>query len=110
MPDILRDLPAANDTARAEFAARVAAHFRDGMSETDLSIAMQQMGFTMWSTAGRRSASFVRKEGFCLQQCTVHWSIGWGRDDKGRATNIASDFGRLQGFPGSFLGELSDHD
>jgi hypothetical protein len=101
-PQILRGMPADRDAARREFAARVAARFKDGMPEAALVDALRREGFPDVDDHG---TNFVQKKGPCLQNCLAHWSIGWTRDAKGRAVDISTSYEPI-GIPFTLFGDL----
>jgi hypothetical protein len=95
MPQILRDLPGRDEDVAAEFAARVAARFRNGMPEDSLIAAMREQGFDVDFGTPSRSAIFIRHEGGCMEKCTVVWNVGWSRGSDGRAHDIQTGFMRV---------------
>jgi hypothetical protein len=96
-PQILRGLPAADEDAATEFAARFAARFKNGMREDALVAAMREQGFSvdMESFNPRGGADFIRHEGYCMEKCTIAWSVRWSRGSGGRAHDIQTGFSRF---------------
>ncbi len=109
LPQILRGMPDGYDDIRSEFSARVAARFRSGMPESSLTAALREEGFLLGGDGDQHYANLVQKKGWCLQDCLVHWSIGWTRDARGRAEDIGAEYERI-GIPFSAFGDLFDTD